>query len=134
MSISATIKTGLFASATVDGGTDQDLVSLGLTEGKHVVYYDGDTDFRSRRTIEFTVKEPKVQSSAPNGYTQARAVALMRVPLELDNGEITVNTVRLEVAVDPETEDSEITDLVYQAAQLFYADDFLGFWTNHVLT
>jgi hypothetical protein len=133
MSLEATIKTGATALAAT-GGDDQALVSLGISANKNVVFFDGDTDFRTRRTIDFTTKAPTVQASAPNGYTQARSTALLKFPLELDNGERTVNTVRIEVAYDPESTAAEVEEMLEVAGQVVGTSAFFDFWKEHNLS
>lgn len=80
--------------------------------------------------IVATVKEPKPSSGAPNGSTQARAAMTFKSPLVLDNGNVTVNTVRVEVAYDPETTSAEIDELLVIGAQLFADSDFTALFKN----
>jgi len=52
----------------------------------------------------------------------------MRLPYELSNGEITVNTIRFEMSMDPEVTDSEIDEYLSEFAQLIIdaeVDDFM---------
>ena len=122
----------LFEGAPVapSGGTALPFGPLGASKGVNTIYATDDTDLRSRREIVFTTKEPKVSASAPAGYTQARAVAVFKSPLELDNGNSTVNTVRIEVAYDAETSTAEKTELMAMAAQICSDADFTAFFHN----
>jgi len=95
------------SSTTPTGGTALALDSLGQTLGKNHLFFAADTDFRTRREMICTASQPRVQSSAPNGYTQARQNILLKVPLALDNGATTVNTASVQFAMDVETSDSE---------------------------
>lgn len=106
------------------GGTALPFGSTGLRNNTNVLYATGDSDLRTRRTITCAVKEPKTSVSAPNGMTQARASLVFKSPLTLDNGNITVNTVRIEFAYDVETSVAEIDELKIIASQLIGDSDF----------
>lgn len=127
-----TIATGSIdkdATLTPSGGTAQAFNSLGPRDGKHVVHFDGNSIF-DRTSVEFSIREPKAKPDAPNGYTQARNSALLKMPLALDNGGKTVNTLGLNLSVDPETTAAEITTMLVYAAQLLVDSDLSAFWTN----
>jgi hypothetical protein len=82
-----------------------------------------DTEYKTRRTAEFTVKEPVPSTTAPGGYTQCRASSFIKIPVELENGNVTVNTVSIQVAYDPETDAAGVAQLLDLAAQtLTHAD------------
>jgi hypothetical protein len=91
-------------------------------------FFDGDTELLTAKSIDFSVKEPTVSASAPNGYTQARRVALLRFPLELDNGNRTVCTAKVELAVDVEATSAEIAEYVLITSQVLADADFAAFW------
>lgn len=114
------------ATITPSGGTALPFSSLGIQNSSNTIYATGDADLRTRRSIVCSVKDPKVSAGAPNGYTQARATAVFKSPLELDNGMITVNTVRVEFAYDVETSQAEIDELKVIAAQICTDADFAG--------
>lgn len=122
-------------SYTVTGGTALTFNSMGpAVNGKVTLYVPADTDLRLRRTIDASVKTPAVNLAAPNGWTQARASVLFKKPKLLANGRITVNTARVELAFDPETTQTEITELVDIAAQTLIDADFTSFWKALALT
>jgi hypothetical protein len=77
-----------------------------------------------RLEVSFSVKEPKVSEGAPNGYTQARTVVMVKYPMVLDNGNLTVNTISINVATDIETSDAERDELLLLAAQIINNSDF----------
>jgi hypothetical protein len=129
MSVEATIKTGA-TTVAASGGDDQVLESLGISGGKNLVRFVGDDNIITRRTLEFSTTTPKISPSAPNGYTQQRASVFMRFPLSLDNGNTTVNTVSITLAVDPETTSSEIEEYCETAAQVLAQSDFAEFWAQ----
>lgn len=120
--VGTTISTsGGTATTFLDGGDDLD---------SHQVTLDDSSEFIDATSVSFTVKRPKVQVTAPNGYTQKRASVVIGRPLALDNDNRTVNTFRLELAVDPETTSAEIASLRELAAQVVFGSDFTDFWTN----
>jgi len=129
MSISSA---SLLSSATVSatGGTALPFASAGIVGEQNEIYATGDTDLRTRRSIVCSVKKPKVNASAPNGYTQARSQMLFKFPLELDNGAITINTVRVETSTDVETTQGEVDEYHKVVAQSLFDTDFDEFRRN----
>ncbi len=127
MSLSnASVQSGATMAPT--GGSALAFESAGIRDRVHKVFATADTDLRTRREIVATVKEPVPSASAPNGSTQARASATVKLPLALDNGNSTVNTVRIELSYDPETITSEIDELRIVAAQVLTDSDFDALW------
>lgn len=126
---SSTIKTGATAIAPTGGS---DLVYTALKTGLDTVTAAvvADTDFRTRRTAEFTARAPKPQSSAPNGYTQVRNNVVLKFPRLLANGAISVDTVRIEVSSDVETSAANRLDMRYLAAQILGDTDYDSFWDS----
>lgn len=102
---SASVPIGATYSPT--GGSATSFVSLGSTEGTNKLYIDSGEDLILRRTCLATSKAPVVNSAAPNGYTQQRSTIVFHIPMLLDNGNYTTNTVKIEVAFDPEADASE---------------------------
>ena len=109
------------------GGTTQSFNTLGAVGNSHRVYFDG-TASLTRSRAEFTRSEPRPLATAPNGYTQARSTVNLQVPITLANGHVTVNSVNIKLAVDPETTPAQIHTLREYAAQLIYASAFDSFW------
>ena len=112
------------------GGTSQALATLGDSENKHRLFIDDGSEYSARYTLEFATKEPKVSETAPNGYTQMRNTCLVKAPITPSGGAATVNTIKIEVAVDPATTDAQKLSLRVIAAQLFHDSDFLEWWDN----
>lgn len=112
---------------TPSDGTATAMNTLGNTRREHPVYFDG-TDFLVRSDALFSVKTPKVSSVAPNGYTQARAILQIKVPLALDNGLSTVNSFNVEFSYDVETTAAEKATIRGLAAQIIYESAFDAFW------
>lgn len=121
------------ATLTPSGGTATSLASLGNTLLEHDLFLDDGSEFIAQSGISCSIKTPKVSASAPNGYTQKRCTLLFKVPLALDNGNYTVNTVSINLAVDVETTSAEITSMLVSAAQFLTDSDFSDFWTKQSL-
>lgn len=98
-----------------------------------IVFLDDGSDLVSQKTVEFSYKGPKVQAGTPNGYTQARNSVVVKSPFILDNGELTVNTVRIEIAVDSELTAAEKLTLRDWAAQLLLDSDYTEFWDDQTV-
>jgi hypothetical protein len=122
----------LLESGTVSasGGTALAFESKGMLLDKNTLFVSADTDLRTRREVDCLVKYPKIQASAPNGYTQARAIVTLKVPLSLDNGAVTVNTIQISMSYDVETSDTEKDDMLTLGAQILSDSDFSGFFKN----
>jgi hypothetical protein len=117
-------------SVATTGGTGTPLKSLGNTLEQHELYLDESKPLIEQTTITASVKRPKVSVSAPNGYTQGRNTVYIKVPLKLDNGSITVNTIRLEIAADFETSAAERLGMRVLAAQMLTSSQFVDFWDD----
>jgi hypothetical protein len=125
----AGFKVGSTTYVAPSDGTAITLGLIGTSLDTTIASPTADTNYLTKRTYEFSVKEPKVSLTAPNGYTQSRATCLFKAPFILDNGKRTVNTIRIEFACDIELTVAEKTDLLLQASQLLGDTDFGGFWT-----
>lgn len=116
------------ATITPSGGTALPFGSTAPANGTVKAFSTIDTDLRSRRTIDFSVKEPKILATAPAGYTQARANCYLRVPFTLDNGNTTTNTLKIEVAYDAEATQAEVLELRKLGAQILVDSDLDEFF------
>lgn len=124
----ASVLTG--PTITASGGTALGLSSLGQNGNRVSLVATADTDFRTRRTMDFTAKAPNSNVAAPNGYTQARPSVLIKAPITLANGKLTVNTLRIEMAYDVETSQAQIAALMELGAQSLFDSDFVSFWKS----
>jgi hypothetical protein len=115
---------------STSGGTATTFLDSGDGPDSHQVTLDDSSEFINATTVSFSVKRPKVQTLAPNGYTQKRSTVVIQRPLALDNGNRTVNTFRLELAVDIETTAAEIDSLRELASQICFDSDYDEFWQN----
>jgi hypothetical protein len=127
---SAGIKSGSTTYAVPSDGSAITLAVVGTSLDSAIASPTADTNYLTKRTYEFSVKDAKPSSTAPNGYTQQRATCVFKAPFILDNGNRTVNTVRIEFACDIELTVAEKYELLLQASQLLGDTDFQGFWTN----
>lgn len=75
-------------------------------------------DLASGTQYEFSVKRPKVSANAPGGYTQMRLTVFAKTPKTLANGNLTYNTRKLEISVDPETTPAEIEVYLFDLLQI----------------
>jgi hypothetical protein len=116
------------------GGTSTSFITKGGTLDSLKTILDDGAEFIAASTIDYQVKDPKVSTGAPNGYTQARTSVKLQVPLALDNGNRTINTFTLSLSVDPETTDAEVDAMRVLAAQLIHDADFDDLWQKQSLS
>lgn len=112
------------------GGTATTLESKGGTSNNHNLFLDDGSLLQSQTEIQASTSNPKVSTTAPNGYTQARNTIKLKVPLVLDNGNTTVNTITITQATDIETTDAEKLSMRVTAAQLLHDSDFVKYWDS----
>lgn len=121
------------ATVTYGTGTSTTLKTLGDSLNQHSTYLavtGEDLPLQQRVELVASIKQPKVQESAPNGYTQARNILLLKTPLVLDNGGSTVMTARVEIAVDVEATSAEKSTIRHYLAQLLTESSFEEFWNS----
>lgn len=122
------------ATIAPSGGTALAFSGTGIKNGNsHTLICDADDDYQTRRTIVCTVKEPKYSATAPGGLTQARASQVWKFPKILDNGNLTVETVRIEVSHDPESTVAEVEAHLDLASQGLTDSDFRDQLTRGML-
>lgn len=83
-----------------------------------------DTDFRTRRQIVLSMKDPKVNVGAPSGFSQQRSDTVGKFPLVLDNGKTTSNGFSVNLHFDVETTDAEKTHILDMLAQTVVSADW----------
>jgi hypothetical protein len=115
-------------TTSTTGGTSTSFIVKGDSANLKKVYLDDSSEYVNTTSITFTGKDPIVNSGAPNGYTQQRSTVKANVPLLLDNGNYTMNTVNIELACDPETSDAEKVLLISLGVQLLNGTSFADFW------
>lgn len=124
----------LDGTVSASGGTSTTLLSKGENGETHKVLLNDGAAFVSQKTIDFSVKEPRVSAASPSGYTQARCVALLKFPKILADGSRTVNTLRMEFSSDINTTDAERLTMRSAGAQLLVDSDITSFWNAQSLT
>lgn len=133
MTISAS-SIAIGTAISVTGGTATGVISKGDSLNKHIVVLDDSSSFADQTTFTFNVKEPKVSITAPAGYTQARNSVVISRPLTLANGARTMNSVKIELAVDSETTDAQRDALRELAAQAIFDTDFDQYWNKQAIS
>jgi len=94
-------------TTSTTGGTATALIRKNSSGKKAEFILDDASPFVTQTEIDFSIVEPVVKASAPNGYTQKRNSVFLKVPVILANGNRTVKTYQLLSAVDVETTDAE---------------------------
>jgi hypothetical protein len=120
-------------TSSVTGGTSTGFIIKGDTLNEKRVILDDSSEFIDQTNVVFSIKDPVVNSGAPNGYTQQRSSVKMIRPLGLDNGNRTTNTFQTQVSVDPETSDAEKLALIEEGCQLVYQAALADFWRKQSL-
>lgn len=123
-----TLAVNVGGTSSATGGTSTSMLSKGATLNKREVIFDDSSEFIDQIHATFTVSDPVVRNGSPNGYTQARSGLSIEFPLGLDNGNRTTNTLRINLAVDPETTDAEIDGYLEVGAQMLYLAALRNFW------
>jgi hypothetical protein len=118
------------ASYAPTGGSATSLASLGSTEGTNKLYVDDGSNLILRKTCLATSKAPVPNAGAPNGYTQQRSTIVFHVPMLLDNGSYTTNSVKIEIAFDPEADANERAYLRELVAHCGVDADFDGLFDD----
>lgn len=119
------------ATITPTGGTGLTVKTSTNPQGTSVkAYVAEDTDLRTRRSMEFSVSEPKPNSASPNGFTLARNSVYVKVPFTLDNGEVTTHTIQIKMARDAEATQAEILELRKLGAQILIDSDLDDFYNQ----
>jgi hypothetical protein len=86
----------------VDGGNTQSTARM----------VEDNASEKFRTVIDLSVSPAVPNSAAPGGYTQSRRTVVSKEPKTLANDNVTVNTVRTQVAFDPETTPAELGWLI----------------------
>lgn len=123
------------ATLTPSGGTATTLKTKKMISARnmHILYLDDNSALNDQTTVECSQKEPRVNSGAPNGYTQARNILLVKDPFLLDNGETTINSIRVEQSCDAELTAAEKLELRVKAALMLIDSDLQEFWDEQSL-
>lgn len=120
-------------TTSTTGGTSTGMIVKGESDGNKKVILDNSAEFIDAEQYTFSVKDPTVNSGSPNGYTQARSSAKAVIPLTLDNGNRTTNTINIVLSYDPETTDTEKAALLELGAQMLSSSALADFWKKQSL-
>lgn len=116
------------STVSASGGTALDFTTAGGSTDKNKLIVPADTDLREQRSLDLSVRRPRVQASAPNGYTQGRSIAVLKFPHTLANGNLTVDTIRIEMSTDVETSVANKSEMMSLAAQTIIDSEMSDFW------
>jgi hypothetical protein len=115
---------------TPSGGTSTNWATLGNSPNLHQLFLDDSAEFVLQTKILAQANEGRVQTSAPNGYTQHRSSFKLSVPIIPTDRNRTVNTIQLIQATDVYTTDAQNLSMRVLAAQLLIASAYEEFWVN----
>lgn len=116
------------ATTAFTGGTAAAASVLRGYADKVKLFFGSNSSFLSRVEAVFSTQEARVNSGAPNGYTQQRANVSLRVPKTLANGNLTFSTLTIGLSCDIEITDAEKETILVYGAQLLQDSDFQNFW------
>lgn len=130
MSLNATILDGATA-LTPAGGSNITLAPLGIQNGVAKTFVQNDSTMLTRRTVDFSVKDPKANAASPGGMTQARRKVVLSFPKTVTVGPATVLTqekITIEAGFDIGSDAARIKNLLFLAAQTMSDTEFDAFW------
>ena len=130
MTLQASISDGATAISPT-GGTAISLVAMGIQNGIASTFVSQDTSMLTRRTVDFSSKDPRANAASPGGMTQARRKVVLYVPRVVTVGSSSITTqekVTLEVAFDISATGAQINNLRYLAAQLLADPELDNFY------
>lgn len=117
------------ATVSSSGGTSDPLLVTGSDLTSLNLLYSDDANATSRKVV-FSVKEASISASAPGGFTQRRRNIYYTQPLVLDNGNTTINSIKVEFSADPETTDAELLLMWEDLKQITVDADVEDFITD----
>lgn len=115
---------------TVSGGTPRTLSEISDGNGKKEVFEDNGAAFLDRKVFKFSVTNPKVSSTSPNGYTQVRNDIVLVSPYTPSGGARTTNTIRVNISVDPSLPAADKRILIKDMCSLLLDADVDSFLVN----
>lgn len=112
------------------GGTLTSVQSKGTTLNTTRVIVDDGDSLADQSEIRFSVKEPRADESAPNGYTQARCNFTLYRPVTPTDGQRTLNSVSVSLSYDPHSTDAQVQELLNMAAETMVDTETQNFFTD----
>lgn len=111
------------------GGTAITLATDGPSiNGMVNSYVTNDASLKTRRSVSFSRKAPKVNRSSAGGYTQAYRKTALKFPRTLADGTLTYDQLTVEYRTDISATDAEMKNQRYLGAQVLTDSDFDAFW------
>lgn len=111
------------------GGTAITLANSGpALNGVVNAYVTNDSSMKTRRTLTFQVKKPKVNANSLGGYTQAYRKIEILFPRTLADGKVTYDAVKIEHRTDISATNAEINNQRYIGGQILGDSDFDAFY------
>lgn len=117
-------------SVSPTGGTATSFTVQGSDSTSAKMFLDGAASFAATTRVQLFTRDPKVNASAPDGYTQKRSTYRLLRPKALASGSITVNSGTIDLGVSVESTDAEILDLQLSLAQALADAALAEFWQN----
>lgn len=119
---------------TPSAGTSTDLLTLGSpSQNVHSLFLDDGSDYLLQKKFVAQYTDARVQASAANGYTQIRNSVRTLWPIVPTDRNLTVNSIKTEMAIDPYTTSAQNLSLRIAHAQLLFATAYEEFWLNRSL-
>lgn len=119
MTLLTTIKDNATSVSAV-GGTAATIAWMGRVGSAITGYFTGDASLKMRRLVTCRVKEPKANTASPGGFTQARRVVTMLLPVTITEGAVSrvaTNKMNLEYASDSATSSTDNKNARYAMGQ-----------------
>lgn len=117
----------LGATFAASGGTSTSIKTKTNVD-KHVVYVDDGSSLKDQKTVEFSTRESKPSVGSPDGFTQARNHAFIKVPRTLSNGARTFDTLRIELSRSVEATDTDVIGILELGMHVINDPELLEFW------
>jgi len=124
LSTASILKDGTLSAAA---GTATSFISKGDSELRHKLVLDDGLAFALATVFNFSIQEPRVNASAPNGQTQMRNNVSILTPILLANGNYTTNSLKLEWAFDVETTTAQKDTLFGLGGQILFDTDYAAY-------
>lgn len=110
------------------GGTATSLKTKKMVGNAHVLYLDEGNPLSAQTTFGAISREPTANSGSPGGYTQARSLITIVVPVTLADGSVSSRTLKIEQSVPRETAAADKASLRELGMHVLSDADFTEFW------
>lgn len=122
------------ATITASDGTALAFTDDGVSiqNGLHLIV-PADTDYQTRRQVTVKYRPPALDSKT-GVYGKDKKSISMAFPVDVHEGRIIFNTIRIEREVHPSYGSNEVAEMNKLGAQLLVALDTENFWANGSLS